>query len=104
MPSSRDFNRSGSSLSDAIATALIERLNPLLYFIGLMVVLGFVSFGGTILSWYFKSKEKKDSSILNAINENTIAIARVEAKLDLFVSRHEKDINALGSKVRRLEA
>lgn len=91
-------------MEDQLATALIARLNPILYFIGLLVVLGVVSFGGTILSWYFKSKEKKDNSISQAISDNTIAIARVEAKLDLFVQRHEKDINALGHKVRQLEA
>jgi hypothetical protein len=90
-------------MTDQLATELISRLNPFLYVIGLVVVLGFVSFGGTILSWYFKSKEKRDDSILSSINENTIAIARLEAKLDLFVQRHEKDINAIGDKVRRLE-
>ena len=91
-------------MEDQFVTALIAKLQPGFYIIGLVVVLGFISFGGTILSWYFKSKEKKDDSIMRGINENTIAIARIEAKLDLFVNRHEKDINAIGAKVRRLEA
>lgn len=90
-------------MTDALATALIERLNPLLYFIGLMVVLGFVSFGGTILSWYFKSKEKKDDSIRQALSENTVAISRVEAKLDLWVSKMDKDLINLGNKIKDLQ-
>ena len=90
-------------MADELTKALIERLNPLLYVIGLVVVLGFISFGGTILSWYFKSKEKKDESILRGINENTIAIARIEAKLDLFVNKFDKDLNNIGKKVKQLQ-
>jgi hypothetical protein len=39
---------------------------------------------------------------MRGISENTIAISRVEAKLDLFVSRVDKDLNGLGDKLRDL--
>jgi hypothetical protein len=90
-------------MEDQLTAALIARLNPFLYIIGLLVVLGVVSFGGTIISLWWKAKEKKDDSISRAIGENTIAIARVESKLDLLAQRYDKDLNALGSKIRRLE-
>jgi len=90
-------------MSDQIAAALIERLNPFLYLIGLGFVLFIITFGGTLISLWWKSKEKKDDSIARAISENTIAISRVEAKLDLWVSKMDKDLNGLGAKLRNLE-
>jgi hypothetical protein len=90
-------------MEDALATALIAKLQPILYFIGLFVVLGMVSFGGTIVSVWLKTKEKKEDSVTQALAENTIAIARLDAKFDLFVARHEKDLQGLGNKIRNLE-
>jgi len=90
-------------MEDQLTAALIARLQPILYVIGLLVVLGFISFGGTILSWFLNRKEKRDDALLNSVNENTIAIARLDAKFDLFVQRHEKDLQGLGNKIRNLE-
>jgi hypothetical protein len=90
-------------MQDALTQALIAKLNPLLYGIGLIVVLGLVSFGGTILSWYFKSKEKRDDSISQALAANTVAIARLESKLDIFISQHDKDLKNLGDKIRAID-
>lgn len=89
-------------MEDQLVAALIAKLQPVLYIIGLLVVLGFVSFGGTILSLWFQSKTKKDDSINQTLGENTIAIARLEAKFDLFIERHDKDLNNLGKKVKEL--
>ena len=91
-------------MEDQLTAALIARLNPILYVIGLLVVLGFVSFGGTILSWYFKSKEKKDDSISQSLAANTVAIARLESKIDIFIAQHDKDLRNLGDKIRALDA
>ena len=89
-------------MSEEIVQALITRLQPLFYFIGLFVVLGFVSFGGTILSWYWKSKNKKEDHITQTLSNNTVAIARIEAKLDVFIEKHDKDMNNLGRRVKEL--
>jgi hypothetical protein len=91
-------------MSDQVADALIGRLQPLFYFIGLFVVLGFVSFGGTILGWYFKSRNKKEDAISQALSGNTVAIARLEAKLDIFIEKHDKDLRNLGNKIKNMEA
>jgi hypothetical protein len=97
-------------MTDELATALIARLNPILYFIGLMVVLGLVSFGGTIISLWWKNRTKQEDkleskiqSMCQALSDNTISISRIEAKLDLWVNRVDKDLNGLGDKIRDLE-
>jgi hypothetical protein len=90
-------------MTDQVTEALIGRLQPLFYFIGLFVVLGFVSFGGTILGWYFKARNKKEDTITQSLSANTIAIARLEAKLDIFIEKHDKDLRNLGNKIKNLE-
>lgn len=90
-------------MSDQIVEALITKLQPLFYFIGLFVVIGIVSFGGTLISLWFKNKEKKDDALLRGLSENTIAIARLESKLDMYIQKTEKDINGLGTKIRNLD-
>jgi hypothetical protein len=81
----------------------MTKLQPAFYFIGLFVVLGLVSFGGTLVSLWFKNKEKHDDAIVKGLSENTIAIARIEAKLDLYIQQTEKDLNGLGAKLRSLD-
>lgn len=90
-------------MGDQVAEALIAKLQPIMYFIGLFVVLGITSFGGTILSWYWKSKGKKEDAVAQGLSANTVAIARLEAKLDLFMERHDKDLKGLGDKIRSIE-
>jgi hypothetical protein len=90
-------------MSDQIAEALINKLHPVLYFIGLFVVLGIMSFGGTLVSMWFKSRDKKEDAMTQGLSQNTIAIARIEAKLDLFIESHNRDLNNLGNKIRKLD-
>lgn len=89
-------------MEDALATALISKLQPILYFIGLFVVLGMISFGGTLLSIWLKGRDKKEDAVTQGLAQNTIAIARIEAKLDIFIERHDKDLMNLGRKVKEL--
>jgi hypothetical protein len=90
-------------MSDEIVQALITRLQPAFYIIGILVVLGIISFGGTIISLWYKNKEKHDDAISQALAANTVAIARIESKLDIYIAKTEKDLNGLGKKIREIE-
>ena len=69
---------------DALANALISKLQPVFYIIGLIVVLGITSFGGTLITLWMKSRDKKENQVTQALSDNTVAIARLESKLDLI--------------------
>ena len=90
-------------MTDALTQALVNKLEPILYLIGLVVVLGILSFGGTLFSLWFKRKEKQDDAVLNGLSQNTIAIARMEAKLDMYIQKTEKDLINLGTKIKMLD-
>jgi len=87
-------------MPEALIKVLIDKLEPVIYLLGLSVVLLMATFGGTIVSLWQKSKEKKE----NEVQTNTIAIARLEAKFDLFKEDQEKSMNALFDKIRNLKA
>jgi hypothetical protein len=91
-------------MQDELINALVARLEPTLHMIGLMVVLGILTFGSTIFSIWYKSKDKKAENMASNLNANTIAIAKIEAKLDLFISQSNKDFRNLGDKIRSLKS
>lgn len=89
-------------MQDALTNALAARLEPTLHMIGLVVVLGLLTFGSTLISIWYNAKDKKAENMASNLNANTIAIAKIEAKLDLFISQSNKDFKNLGDKIRRL--
>ena len=62
-----------------------------------------ISFGGSLLSIWLKSRDKKEDAVTQGLAQNTIAIARLEAKFDMFIEKHDKDINNLGRRVKDLQ-
>jgi uncharacterized coiled-coil protein SlyX len=96
---------------DALAGALIAKLQPAFYTIGLIVVFIFVSFGGTIISLWWKARNKEQDKLTNTLEslqrllaENTLSITKMDAKLELYIEKHEKDLNNLGNKIRSMDA
>lgn len=96
-------------MPDQIVGALIEKLEPMLYVVGLLVVLGIISFGGSIASFLWKTKHKEEDKLQNTIEslrqgvaQNSLALAKIEAKLEIFIEQHNKDLNGLGTKIRNL--
>jgi hypothetical protein len=78
--------------------------------IGLGFVLFMISFGGTIVSIFWKARGKQESKLLGSIESLergvvalTISHAKLEAKIDMLAERYDKDINNLGSKLRNLQ-
>ena len=45
-------------------------------------MLGILSFGGTIISIWLKARDKKEDHVISTLNQNSLAIARLEAKFD----------------------
>jgi uncharacterized coiled-coil protein SlyX len=97
-------------MEDQLATALIARMQPTFYFIGLIVVFLFISFGGTIISLWWKARNKEQDKLSNTLEslqrllaENTLSITKMDAKLELYIQKHEKDLNNLGNKIRNLD-
>lgn len=87
-------------MQEQLTQALMAKLEPMFYLIGVMVVLGIVSFGGTILTLMSKSKQRRDDDIA----QNAVNIAKLEGKLDLFIEQSNKDLNGLGNKIRKIQA
>ena len=97
-------------MQDAIVEALISKLNPALYFIGLLFVLCLFAFGGTLLSLWWKNRqtqsdklEKTLEGMRQAIGETNLMVSRVDATLELICRKYDKDLNSLGDKIRNLE-
>ena len=97
-------------MSDEVVAGLITRLQPAFYFIGLSVVLGIVSFGGTIVNLFWKKRETESTkleetlqSIKRALESNTISIVQLETKIDMLSERYDKDLQNLGNKLRNLQ-
>ena len=97
-------------MEDQLATALIARMQPILYFIGLGFVLFMVSFGGTIISLFWKGRGQEQKKLLGSIEDLkqdvvalTISHAKMESKLDTYIDQSNKDLNNLGNKSRNLQ-
>lgn len=97
-------------MNEQIAQLLMTKLEPYFYLIGSLVVMGIISFGGSIISLYWKSKTKSEDKLetqLEFLKQGLAAIqlsqARLEGKLDVFMEQSNKDINNLGNKLRGLD-
>lgn len=97
-------------MTEDITTALITRLQPLFYFIGLAVVLAIVSFGGTIVNLFLKSRRKEEDtlqerlkSLEQSVNQSALALVRIEVKLEFVIDKYNKDLINLGKKIRDLQ-
>lgn len=96
-------------MEDALVSGLVKQLQPAFYVIGAVTVLIFVTFGGGILKLILDAKKDRErkldvsiDGLKSAVIENTNAIIRLELKLEMKTEKHEKDLNALGSKIREI--
>lgn len=94
-------------MQDAITQALVAKLDPLLYTIGLLVVIGIVTFGSTLISLIWRSKESQSQKLQEQIEalrqvseQNSLSLARLEGKLEIFIQQTNKDLNGIGNKLR----
>jgi hypothetical protein len=94
-------------VEEQLATALIARLQPILYIIGLVVVFIFVSFGGTIISLWVKSRDKQSSKLEEILGDlkrlgaqHTLEIGKLETKLQIYIEKYDKDLRNLSNKIK----
>ncbi len=98
-------------MEDALAAGLLKQLQPAFYIIGAFAVLFVLTFGATIfkLIWEIKKtrEQKIDGSLeglKKAVIENTNSINKLEIRLEMTMSRYEKDLNNLGNKFRAMNS
>ena len=94
-------------MEDQLAAALIGRLQPILYIIGLVVVFILVSFGGTIISLWVKSRDKQSDKLEEILGDlkllgaqHTLEIGKLDAKLQIYIEKYDKDLRNLSNKIK----
>lgn len=97
-------------MGDQLANQIIAKLEPAFYTIGMIIVFIMVSFGSTIIGLWWKARDKQSNKLEEILADlkqlsaqHTLEIGKLETKVNIYIEKHERDLQGLGNKLRSID-